>query len=139
MNPTDSWALDPLAAWSPRIDALPAPSLQLAHRTGHADRHLLDGDQAYLSTVAEFVGFLYASGWMIPGFDWGAWQRTAEAKRLWTEGDALETATPEQLAKVLTTLVRQDRFVDGTIDAAIADRTLHRVLARATRLADDAR
>lgn len=106
---------------------------------GSPDAPVSESDRSCLATVSAFVAVLYVSGWVIPDFDWGSWQRTEEGSHLRAGDDGLETATAGQLVKVLTAIVRYECFVDGVIDAAIADRALRRVLARAAQLAREIR
>jgi hypothetical protein len=49
----------------------------------------------------------------------------------------LGTASPLFLKQILTTIIRQDRFVDGTIASAFEDGWLGWIVARAAVLADD--
>jgi Family of unknown function (DUF6508) len=64
-------------------------------------------------------------------FDWPQWKGTAEAKQLRDDPDVLARATPEQLAKLLTVCIRQDRFSEGTLQAAFETGLLTRILQRA--------
>jgi hypothetical protein len=73
--------------------------------------------------------------WMIVGFDWPTWARTDEAQALWKDPAALATATPDQLARFLTALIRSERFSEGTLDEAHASGLLLRIARRAERLA----
>ena len=53
-------------------------------------------------------------GWIFP-FDWGTWLQTAEGRALTSDREALAAATPLQLARLLTAIVRSDRFTEGSI------------------------
>ena len=64
-------------------------------------------------TATAFVSMVYELGWSVAELDWPTWQASAEAAELLNGPDQLDKATPEQLAKLLTVLVRQDRFVEG--------------------------
>ena len=86
----------------------------------------------------EFVSACYASGWMKPNFDWPDWAGTEEAARLRDDPKALEQATPEQLSRLLTVLVRQDRFVDGSLGAAFESSLLVRIVRRIANLVETA-
>lgn len=52
---------------------------------------------------------------MLPGFSWPNWARSQEARRLRHESGAVKTASIRQLGKLVTTIVRADRFSDGII------------------------
>ena len=76
----------------------------------------------------------YELGWVLQGFDWPAWRNTTEATQLCDNPSALERATPDQLARLLTVLIRQDRFVEGALEAAFGAGLLVRILRRAASL-----
>jgi hypothetical protein len=84
------------------------------------------GDEAI-----SFVQAAYDFGWVLPQFDWMKWNGTQEADRLRNEGEALAQASPEQLARLLTVCIRQDRFAEGALQAAFESGILTRILQRA--------
>jgi hypothetical protein len=49
----------------------------------------------------------------------------------------LAKATPDQLAHLLTTIIRQDRFCEGELDVAFKSRLLTRIVRRAAELAKE--
>lgn len=69
------------------------------------------------------------------GFDWGTWMDTDEAKGLLNDRHVLEQATPEQLLKLSTTLLRGDRFTDGALANAYASGLIGAIVRRAELLA----
>ena len=92
-----------------------------------------------LSDTAEaFVQAVYDLGWVRADFDWGEWMQTQEASRLRDDSDALATATPDQLARLLTVLIRQERFCEGSLGAAYESGLLSGILRRMAALASDA-
>jgi hypothetical protein len=72
--------------------------------------------------------------WIVIGFDWRTWLATAEGQALRDEPDAVASATPEQLAWLLTAIVRSDRFVEGSIEGAFSSGLLARISRRALAL-----
>ena len=67
-----------------------------------------------LSESAErFIETIHEAGWIQP-FDWPSWLGTEEARALFEREEAMQTASAEQLSKVLTTCVRRARFIWGT-------------------------
>jgi uncharacterized protein DUF6508 len=78
---------------------------------------------------SDFVTMAYDAGWVID-FDWVAWKQTKRAAELHNDRNALSKATDSELAKLLTALIREDRFAEGALVAnfqsglllAIADR-----------------
>lgn len=96
----------------------------------------------YFVMSPEMDGFLataYADGWVLPGFDWGAWSETSEATRLSSDSAFLASASVEQLEKLLTMLIRQERFAEGTLAAAHDSGWLARILRRADALVHEIR
>jgi hypothetical protein len=66
-------------------------------------------------------------------FDWMTWIATPEAAALMT-ADGTRRATADDISKLLTTLVRRDRFVEGTLDFAFESGLMLRILERAKEL-----
>ena len=67
-----------------------------------------------LSPEAErFVKVSYKSGWVLQDFSWVKWMDTQEAIDLRNNPAVLARAQVEQLARLLTVFIRQDRFVTG--------------------------
>jgi hypothetical protein len=84
-------------------------------------------------TGQEFIRACYDHGWVI-NFDWPEWKGTEEAKSLRDEEEVLNQADPEQLAKLLTVLIRQERFVDGALNSAYESGLLVGILIRAKEI-----
>jgi len=83
--------------------------------------------------AAAFVQAAYDLGWVLPDLDLPTWKGTPEAIRLRDDPEA----TAEQLAQLLTVLIRQDRFVEGGLNAAFDSGLLIAILARAKVLIKD--
>jgi len=75
------------------------------------------------------------SGFMQPGFDWPTWAKTPEAIALRNDPDALAAATPDQLGKLLTALVREDRFNEGALGDTFESGFIAAIARRAKVLA----
>lgn len=73
-------------------------------------------------------------GWVMSGFDWRRWLDTDEGRALRDRPDVLALADTDQLAKLLTAIVRSDRFVEGSIQGAFASGLLARIAHRAAVL-----
>ena len=84
--------------------------------------------EAFLRAVAE-------SGLMLNGFDWPSWTKTPEAKALHGDRAALAQATPDQLAMLLTALIRQDRFNEGALGDSFESGIMTAIARRAKVLA----
>ena len=85
-----------------------------------------------------FVADCYAHGWVLAGFDWAAWAQSPEAQTLRDEPTALARADEQQLARLLTVAIRQERFVEGALAAAFASGLILGILRRADALNDAA-
>lgn len=86
--------------------------------------------------ASDFISACYEWGWVQSGFDWPEWMHTKEAERLRDDPTAIENATPEQLRRLLTLLIRQDRFVEGLVGAAFESGLLVRIVRRIATLAE---
>lgn len=86
-------------------------------------------------TATEFVQACYDNGWVLEGFDWPSWKETPEFAELDDKPAALVAATPEQIARLLTVLIRQDRFAEGSLAQHYDSGLLLGILKRATVLA----
>ncbi len=84
-----------------------------------------------------FIKTCYECDLILPDFDWGTWKGTAEALELRDNPDAMARATPDQIAKLLTVLVRLERFCDGSLAGAFKSGLLVAILRRAMALAHE--
>lgn len=84
-----------------------------------------------------FVEAAYDLGWVQRDFDWVAWKETEEAIMLRDNDQALAEATSDQLAHLLTVLIRQERFCEGSLDLAYRSGLLNGILRRASELASE--
>jgi hypothetical protein len=76
-------------------------------------------------------------GWVERDFDWGTWMGTPEALNLRDAPASLVNATPAQLAHLLTVVIRQDRFAEGSLVASYESGLLTGILRRAAVLAGE--
>lgn len=84
--------------------------------------------------TTEFVEACYELGW-IERFEWGSWAYTEEGLKLRDDPEALEIATVQQIGRILTVLIRQDRFADGALLSSFESGYMQRVLRRIITLA----
>jgi hypothetical protein len=103
--------------------------------TGDSHGHEEDSEETceLAPEALSFIDALYKSGW-VKSFDWASWAETAEGKQLFEEPQYIATATPDQLQKVLTMLVRRERFCDGTLNSAFEAGLLTAIVERAHAL-----
>ena len=130
-EPTLKERLDALAAFLPNFES---PNFEFGNMEAPA------GKMPYytLSPLASrFLKTCYEMGW-VKSFDWSEWMRSSEATQLRDDPSALANATWEQLSRLLTVVIRQDRFVEGALGSAFESGLLGRVVLRASALAKDA-
>jgi len=89
-------------------------------------------------TAEAFRSAVGRGGWMVIGFDWMTWLQTEEGAALRDRPEALAAATPDDLARLLTAIIRSDRFVEGSIAGAYESGLLARIALRASALLDEA-
>lgn len=73
------------------------------------------------SLAKEFVTMAYDTGWVSGDVDWPKWSDTDEAEELFAHPATITTATAEQLQFLLTTIIRSERFCEGSILQAFQD------------------
>lgn len=122
--------LDALVGFLPRFESPDFEFGQMLARPGEMPFYNFSDD------AMRFIEVCYEFKW-VRSFDWGEWMASEEATRLRDDPTAIETATPDQLQRVLTTLIRQERFVDGALGSAYESGLLMRILQRAAVLAQD--
>lgn len=87
--------------------------------------------------VRRFVEAAYEFGWVRGDVDWIEWKGTPGATALRDDRSAVAGATPDQLAKLLTVVIREDRFVEGALNSAYASGLLTAIIQRAATLAGE--
>jgi hypothetical protein len=93
----------------------------------------------YSPQAGEFRAAVGLSGLLQMGFAWPDWAGTPEAIALRTDREALDRATPDQLGKLLTMLIRADRFTEGALAEAFESGLITAVARRAKKLAETGR
>ena len=79
-----------------------------------------------------------AAGWVRPDINWVAWASTDDASAMRKDAERLARATPEELAHLITALVRSDRFNEGLLLDALQEGLLARIARRAAVLVEEA-
>jgi hypothetical protein len=82
----------------------------------------------------DFVLMVYETGWMLKDFDWASWVHSRHGQQIANDRTVLVNASAEQLAKLLTALIRQDRFVEGVLSKAYESGLLLAITERAQAL-----
>ena len=86
--------------------------------------------------AVSYVRAVGESGMMLTGFDWPSWAKTPEAKSLHGDREALARATPDELAMLLTALIREDRFNEGALGDSFESGIMTAIARRAKELAE---
>ncbi len=73
---------------------------------------------------------------VVAPFDWPRW-KDGPGARYGPDRSAIDTASLEDCRRLLTVLVRQDRFVEGLLLGALDDGLVHRILRRVAVLVGD--
>jgi hypothetical protein len=92
----------------------------------------------YSDVVVAFVKAAYEHGCVLTGFRWPEWAHAAEAQGLCHDPSKLARATPEQLLRLLTATIRQDRFCEGVLLCAFETGLMLGIVRRAAAILEEA-
>jgi hypothetical protein len=81
--------------------------------------------------ASRFVQTAYEYGWCSSSVDWTNWIATDAAQRFANDPRLIAQATVSDLEHLLTTIIRQDRFVEGNLDGAFESGHLTAIVRRA--------
>lgn len=85
----------------------------------------------YSDEAVSFIRAVYDLGWARKELNWSNWMSTPEAKWLTASPDHIAEASFDQLGKLLTALIRGDRFIEGNLKAAFDAGLLTAIVRRA--------
>jgi hypothetical protein len=123
-----------LAPWADRLAAMPsAGSWDRGDDGAGGIRHL-----PWFEPSDDLLQFLRAAGaaGFVQPVDWMAWAGTPRGLELGRDPAAVATADPGELVLLMTSIVRGDRFSEGTIDDAFERGILEAVCRRAAQLVE---
>ena len=86
----------------------------------------------YREAVHEVIRCVYALG-ASPPFDWRSWDGLSR----YPQGRGLDVAPVAESVRMVTAIVRADRFSEGTILVSLDDGTLHAAISRLRRWHDE--
>jgi hypothetical protein len=86
-----------------------------------------------------FVNAAYSGYWVRPDINWSGQEERARYIYLCSMLEAIETAGATDIAHILTTLIRGDRFNEGMLAEAFENGLLRRILIRVGELASSSR
>jgi hypothetical protein len=89
-------------------------------------------------TADAFTTAVARGEWIVMGFDWMTWLGADAGQSLRDRPEALAKASADDLAKLLTAIVRSDRFVEGSLAGAFESGLLARIARRAAALLAEA-
>jgi len=89
---------------------------------------------AYTAEADAVVLAAARGNWVRPEIRWSTWAAEPCYERLRSDPDALRGASASEVAHLLTTLIRGDRFNEGLLASAFADGTVRRILERIAAL-----
>jgi hypothetical protein len=92
------------------------------------------GYYTFSDVVNEFLDA--AQTFALAGFDWVEWKSSDHGRRLLTESNVVAQATEEDLRKILTAYLRQERFCGGTLWNGFERGIMQAVTERAAELQD---
>ena len=128
--------LEALAAFAERLRDKEASfgSMAGADHPGTTDRPVQMPFWKSSELADAFVKMAYDMNWVLGDFDWPKWLDSEEANSLLKDQLAISKANPDQLHKLMTALIRSDRFCEGTVLQAFTDGTLQAIASRAAVL-----
>ena len=88
----------------------------------------------YGAVASKFMDAAYKHGWVMMDFDWPVWSQSEEAYALRDDEAKLAAATPEQLWRLLTVVIRQERFAEGAVLGAFESGLILGIVRRAAAL-----
>ena len=82
----------------------------------------------------EFIEMAYDTGWVRGNFDWSRWTGTSEGQRYLTDPSSIAATTSRQLQKIITALLRSEKFCEGAMLQAFESGIISAIAARAANL-----
>jgi hypothetical protein len=126
----DPERLRPLARWA---DEFEQPGFSIGEWAGgeRDESGVIQMPYVAFSNDGErFVSEMYAHEWVY-SFDWMAWAGTKRGRTLLGDPDRIARVAAADLARLLTTIIRGDRFSEGSITQAHESGMLAAIARRA--------
>ena len=90
-------------------------SMGPTHGSGRPDDPFQMPSFEFSPLAEDFHRSMYEWGW-VADFDYPEWMKTPEAEALRSSTDAIGKASPDQLLKLMTVLVRGERWMEGALE-----------------------
>ncbi len=124
--------LDYLRKLAPYLPALESGTFDFGHwetETTGADGSVIPPHYVFSQQALDLI-----SAMPVHPFDWTKWMATPEAQALVANHANIASATPDQLVRLATSLVRSDRFTEGSLAGAHESGLLTEIVRRANIL-----
>ncbi len=125
--------LEALAAFLPDVES---PDFALGSWAGGARQAGGSISMPYYELSARGLALVRALGSWVEPFDWMAWLDTPDGQALASDPARMARATPEDLSRIITAVLRSERFGDGNLEGAVQSGLLGRIARRAAVLLD---
>lgn len=125
-----------LAAFAVQLCSLPPGGATAVLGDGTTGVPFRLGNSPTAGLEAQLSKMIYDADWVMADFDWSGWMQSG-GDRFWKSPGELASATEDDLARLLTALVRQERFSDGTLREAITNGVLLAAAQRARTLLNE--
>lgn len=123
------------------LEAFQSKDFVFVHKvepTQDPDGYWVVGYDSLSPLTLNFVKSACDNGWILDHFDWPSYCKSNEyAASIFDNG--LIDASVEQVALILTTIIRRDRFAPGWLNSAYKDGLLIRILKRLQTIRNDYR
>jgi len=123
--------LEALAAFLPELES---PNFSLGAWAGGDRRPDGSITMPYFELSPRGLAVVRALGTWIEPFDWMTWLATADGQALANDPSRMARATPEDLSRIVTAIVRSERFGDGNLEGAVDSGLVARIVRRAAVL-----
>jgi hypothetical protein len=124
-----------LAAFAPLLRERDGPFSRPAPQAGDGSRenpfampYVIEDE-----IVGRFRRMAYDTDWIM-NFDWAEWGHGSDGQRFFEDRGAVAQASEGDLAKLITAVVRQDRFVEGGLAKSFETGLIGAVCDRAVEL-----
>lgn len=87
----------------------------------------------YAPEMLRFIEVANELDWVVT-FPWPDWMNTQEARMLVSDPESIANASVEQLEKLITAIIRSDRFTEGSIAGAFEQGLIAAIIHRAEAL-----
>ncbi len=88
----------------------------------------------FTPSAESFHQYCYENGWILKDFAWPAWSKSPAGARLLEDPELIASADVKTLSRLLTVILRSERFTEGAIAGYWFRGTIPAILRRAAEL-----